>query len=451
MAYIIPNATETGSGQKYANINQAEPDSVDIEVLGNRSNWVRSGCEVSIASEQFTVTAGVVVVNNTPYSLAAVTVGVPIARASIGARTDLVVARLSGSSVSVEVLTGIDTATNPIFPKSKSVVTSFSSAYNYDPDNDVLLASIYVTASETTGANLVDKRIVNAAPTVRTAASAPASTAADVLGDVVIVGGIMYVKTGVSTWEAIATRAYTDSASFPVGSVFAWAGQTGQTPGVNYLECNGQQVLQSAYPSLFTAIGTIYGSADPGYFRVPNLSDDRTIIGSASGYGTSTGANEVSLVQANFPNHVHGISISNHTELEHSGIQVSTASAHVHATQEHNHIGALIYRQSDNGYNIHNNSTGYSVDVIGVYEGNANPFTTPAPFNQEEADGVNRFEMNSDPPTLSGGAHTHGVTIGRHSISSHVASIGSWGAGTTPTPVSTLSKSIKMRWYIRAL
>lgn len=472
MAYIIPNATETGSGQRFANINQAEPDSVDIEALGNRANWVRSGCVVSIASEQFTVTAGVVVVNNTPYSLAAVTVGIPIARAVVGARTDLVVARLSGSTVSVEVLAGTDSATNPIFPKSKSVVTSFSATYNYDPDNDVLLAAIYVTSAETVTANLVDKRIVNARPTVRSSASEPAHSGADVIGDVVTVtagisAGLVYVKTGPTTWSAIATRSYADSAGFPIGSVFAWAGQDGQTPGANYLECNGQEVLISSYTTLHSKIGSIYGPAATNYFKLPNLSDNRTIVGTSTvvEYGTAAGTNQTTLTSAHIPEHTHSVSVQKHSALSHTGASVvpGTTAAnggdHKHQTNQHYHTGALVYRDylSHNTFHVlsatGHGTSGFHVDAINVNEENpSNPYGVAETGDLIEYTNIVRFMEDSDPDTKLGGAHVHALSIPGHGELLHTVSETPYGSSVgSITPVPTLPRHIKMRWYIRAL
>lgn len=472
MAYIIPNATETGSGQKYANINQAEPDSVDIEALGNRPNWVRNGCEVSIVSEEVTVTEGTVVINNVPYAVSAVTTGIPISRATVGARTDLVVARRTGSAVSVQVITGIDTATNPIFPRSKSVVGNlFNSAFNYDPDNDILLASVYVTSAETDGNNIVDKRIVSNEPVIRYSSSAatPTSTGIDVIGDVVVASnGIVYVKTGPSTWEAIATRTYADTSGFPIGSVFAWAGQTGQTPGANYLECNGQEILKSSYNSLYNIIGDIYGtSSNPAtLFKLPNLSDDRTIIGASSNYGSSGGANSLQLTVDQMPSHKHDVSVPAHGDngvVGHTGgtatqgASAATGGNHFHQTNVHFHDGALAYRHPSLHNNHHviytdhstsSNST-FHVDAINVNESNAADPWGPEVDDTETTQTLVRFKQNSNPNTIVGGGHSHAVTVNAHSGLTHTGLTEQLkGSGST---VNTLPKHVKMRWFIRAI
>lgn len=74
MALIVPNATATGSSNKYSSINQAEPDSVDFEALGNTLNYVRSGFVVTVGgSNAVSLTAGVTIINGTPYSAASAT------------------------------------------------------------------------------------------------------------------------------------------------------------------------------------------------------------------------------------------------------------------------------------------------------------------------------------------------------------------------------------------
>jgi hypothetical protein len=58
----------------------------------------------------------------------------------------------------------------------------------------------------------------------------------------------------------------------PVGSIIPWAvGNNGQGAPTTYLICDGSLYLRSAYPQLFSAIGTIYGNTDGTNFRVPDL------------------------------------------------------------------------------------------------------------------------------------------------------------------------------------
>lgn len=67
----------------------------------------------------------------------------------------------------------------------------------------------------------------------------------------------------------------------PVGEIFAWAGDSAPTSA---LACDGSQVQQSAYPELYAIVGTLWGSADSGYFRLPDFSS-RVPLGAGSGSG----------------------------------------------------------------------------------------------------------------------------------------------------------------------
>ena len=221
MALIVPNATATGSGKKYLNINQAEPDSVDLESLGNSANYIRSGGAITVAaSNSVTVATGVAVIGGVPYTFPASTV--TDAPDATSPRFDLVVARLTAGSVSVVFITGTVDATNPTLPRSTTVVESGGSTANtYNPTTDALIASIYLPASTTldTSANLgniADKRIIDARPVTYTAASAPTATSKDVVGDMVIYGDDAYIRM-TSVWIKMGESTDVEQAKIPIG------------------------------------------------------------------------------------------------------------------------------------------------------------------------------------------------------------------------------------------
>jgi microcystin-dependent protein len=76
------------------------------------------------------------------------------------------------------------------------------------------------------------------------------------------------------------------SVATPIGVIHPYIGTTAPT---NYLLCNGQQVSQTTYATLFQLIGTTYntGSETVGYFRVPNLAGRflRGVGGNAAALG----------------------------------------------------------------------------------------------------------------------------------------------------------------------
>ena len=63
-----------------------------------------------------------------------------------------------------------------------------------------------------------------------------------------------------------------DSFPIPVGSIIPYARANNATPlPLTYKVCNGELLLRSEYPQLFSALGTIYGFTDETTFRIPNL------------------------------------------------------------------------------------------------------------------------------------------------------------------------------------
>lgn len=482
MAYIIPNAVDTGGSRRYANINQAEPDSVDIEVLGNRANWVRSGCACGLTnSATVTVANGTVVINNVPYFVTGGTRS--ISSPSLGAKTTLVVARLSSGTATIQLISGPDSTTNPVYPTSKSV----SSSGTFDPSTDVLLAAIYSTpdgAEWQTGDNdpgLVDKRIVNPIPVSYSLSGVPDPEAKDMIGDTVLVTstGVLYVKSAsgnTGTWIPLASQNYADNAGIPIGSIFAWGGvgvPGGTSASVNYLSCDGQTAASSTYPALFAQFQTTYGTTTtPGHFVLPNLNDDRTIIGGTNNLGTTGGSNTYTINANNLPVHDHAISVQAHGDngrVTHgtgasatAGTSAATGGNHTHPIVKHFHKGALVYRRYDdhNRFHIHDmshpdtftagdNVTHFHVDALGIDEGNTNPDGMESSLDTTEPESKAAFENSSPVTTQFGGSHNHSLVIPDHVGLTHTATATPFGQAS-PTAIPTLPKHMKLRWYVRA-
>lgn len=99
----------------------------------------------------------------------------------------------------------------------------------------------------------------------------------------------------------------------PIGVVIAYPHE--QAPA-GWLSCDGSTVLQSQYPKLCALLGTRFGTAAAGFFRLPDLRG-RTIVGSGQGSGLSlriigeTGGEEFhTLTVAEIPAHAHPIKCS---------------------------------------------------------------------------------------------------------------------------------------------
>lgn len=326
MAYLVPNATDTGNAARFADANQAEPDSLDLEALGLRSNWVRDGGVVAVTgTSAITVTAGTVVIQNRPYSFSALTGGSAVTIASAltsRSRFDAVVARLSNGTVSVVVVSGADSATNPTLPRSRSVLATgveFNPNIHVDPDTDVLLATVYkVESNNLSSGSVVDKRIFSASTTTWTQSSVPTDSTVGKIGDTVIVSstGSVYMKikdSGTGRWKEISQSDTVADYVLPIGAIFAWGGSKDDPPNsvtsgtVRFKQCNGQSLSIASYQELYEVIGDTYGGASPN-FNLPNITGNTVISGVTRGndqYGQVVGNNTVTLSADNLPAHNH--------------------------------------------------------------------------------------------------------------------------------------------------
>jgi microcystin-dependent protein len=107
-----------------------------------------------------------------------------------------------------------------------------------------------------------------------------------------------------------------DGGSVPIGTpsgcVMMFAGDS--LPA-GWLMCTGQEVSRSAYPNLWTAIGTRYGSGNgTTTFNLPNLQARFPRMDTGSLAGTGGGATHVHTVA----NHSHTIADHTHVIADHS-------------------------------------------------------------------------------------------------------------------------------------
>jgi microcystin-dependent protein len=122
-----------------------------------------------------------------------------------------------------------------------------------------------------------------------------------------------------STW----VPAQTLPGGLPAGSIIQWGGATAPA---NWLLCDGSAVSRTTYASLFSAIGSTYGSGDGSTtFNLPDLRG-RVPVGRNGGsfgsLGSTGGVESVTLTAAQ-----SGLPAHNHTQNSHTHIQ----DAHGHA------------------------------------------------------------------------------------------------------------------------
>ena len=100
-----------------------------------------------------------------------------------------------------------------------------------------------------------------------------------------------------------------------VGEIVAYSSETIQT---GFLECNGASLVRTDYADLFTAIGTVWGTADATHFNLPDLrgrfprgwahgqtTDPDRASRTASNTGGETGDKVGSIQDSQFVSHSH--------------------------------------------------------------------------------------------------------------------------------------------------
>lgn len=129
----------------------------------------------------------------------------------------------------------------------------------------------------------------------------------------VVTGGVLSVETGgISVAQVAATAGLN-----PPGAIIAYGGVSAPT---GWLLCDGTSYLRTAQATLFSAIGTAYGTADSTHFNVPDMRGQflRMVTGStsndpdassrtANNPGGATGNNVGSQQSDQYASHAHTI------------------------------------------------------------------------------------------------------------------------------------------------
>jgi microcystin-dependent protein len=320
MPFIIPNATDTTSGNRYEALDQSEPDSLDFEILGARTTGVINGCTVvaqAVPTNSVNVSSGTVMLNGTVYTVN----GVPnhiLPQSPANNRFDLVVARLSGNNMAITTCYGSDSLANPVFPRSASRIinTAGLPANSFvNPNTDVVLAAVYRSGGAVvTNARIVDKRVVVSTSIPLKGPTIPAPS----LGG----EGDLYLKTLVADkdssgvyvkrageWSELA-QAGADP-GVPIGAIIMWPSSTNSPNPDVWIECVGQELDRTQFADLFAAVGTTYGAGNTfSTFRLPDFRGQflmgvptNRVMGTR--YGSAT--NNVTLDVANMPQHNHSL------------------------------------------------------------------------------------------------------------------------------------------------
>ena len=340
MPYVIPNAVDTVTNPKYYSLDQAEPDSLDFEVLGDNTSGVIFDGEVQYLTTgngtTVIVKSGVVLLKGVVYT----TTGNSALSLSTGLTSDpvfeLIVVRLTNGLMTPTVLLGTQSASNPSFPPSRSSSLTISGRPEFNPSTDVLLAAIYRNGtSSITEKNIVDKRKMVQTSIPYRSSSAPLTTVGN-QGDLYFQTGEMpngesgvYVKKDSSTWTQLAKAPI--SPGVPIGTVITWVAAAEPDTSI-WLECNGDTKSSVTYATLANLLGNTYGPTGVNTFKLPNFTGmylaGEPSSASAGVVGTAVGNvnHKVTLVANNLPFHRHNI------DHAHTGGETNDAGGHSHGT-----------------------------------------------------------------------------------------------------------------------
>jgi hypothetical protein len=170
--FIVPNANQFGVSIQ--SLDQAEPDSLDFEIVGNNRYAVLSGLSASFlaASNGSAIVAGGEVIIDGVYGAVSGTT-LTFTAPSADPRFDLIVAQNNAGTFSLNTVIGTANATNPVFPAVAST--------------QIVLYALYRKSGETFGNNsVVDKRKLTST-VIRSGTGVPPAVGVD---------GDLYIRTG---------------------------------------------------------------------------------------------------------------------------------------------------------------------------------------------------------------------------------------------------------------
>lgn len=439
MAVVIPNSTDTTGGEEYASLDQAEPDSLDFEIVGNAGSCgVLDGCEVTSngSSTNVAVSAGNVVIQGASYAVASSST-LTLPTAPTDTRFDLVIARVSGGTASLTVLQGVESAGNPVYPQSLSVFGgSFDASIHVDFATDVVLAAVLREASgAVTSSRIVDKRaMVHSTVYFQGTAlpgSAPDGTLFFKTNEGTAAGATrsgLYIRLA-GSWAPI-SQSNTYS-TIPVGMSMTWRGENAIPDG--FLVENGSDVSRTTYADLFAEIGTRYGSGDGSTtFTLPDrLGRVDRGISNVSDLGNTGGSDTVSLTSGQIPGHTHSMSHSHTNSHTHS-------ISHNHASATSSSSGVHMHETRSRGTNP--SGLPYTPQPVVWYPNGTSSGGTSNTWNYGSYGGT---AHEDDLVTDNSSSHTHTVNLPNYSgtsggsssstTSTFTGNTGSTGSGNAVT------------------
>lgn len=170
--FIVPNANQFGVSIQ--SLDQAEPDSLDFEIIGNNRYAVLSGLSATFnaaSNGSATLTSGEVIIDGVYGQVSSDTLN--FTAPNVDPRFDLIVVQNTAGTFSLNTVVGTADATNPIFPTVAST--------------QIVLYALYRKSGETFGNNsAVDKRKLTST-VIRSGTGTPPAVGVD---------GDLYIRTG---------------------------------------------------------------------------------------------------------------------------------------------------------------------------------------------------------------------------------------------------------------
>jgi microcystin-dependent protein len=245
---------------------------------------------------------------------------------------------------------------------------------------------------------------------------------------------------------------------FPAGFVFGYAGPSYPA---GWLPCDGSSRLRSDYPTLFAAIGTLYGAADVDHFNLPDLRG-RVLVGAGTGLGdggsgtgviTGTaltarargdwfGGETHLLTTAQLAAHAHTQAAHSHTDAGHTHTQAAhshTDAGHTHTQAAHSHT---VAGRDSSAVGAQNSFT--SSSTAGTATTLPTSSATPAINSGAAALGNATPAINSGAAAL--GNATPAINSGAAALGNATPTIANAGGGTAHP---NMQPGLVMTWLIK--
>jgi microcystin-dependent protein len=250
--------------------------------------------------------------------------------------------------------------------------------------------------------------------------------------------GRLKVGDGATAWNVLAyfvpDSGLTPSAP-PTGSITMFAGSTAPS---GWLICDGTELSRETYSSLFSIVGTIYGSGNnTTTFNIPNLKGKV-----AAGFdvsqaefntlGQNGGSKTHTLTEAQMPSHTHTQNVHNHTGSaisagSHDHTASSTeAGSHTHTGTTdgggaHDHGDISSSGSHDHSYSFPNvvNRVSGTASTSGISTSNTLTTGSRSHTHPIASSGTHTHGFT----TASGGGHSHTITVNSGGSHSHTLSV----------------------------